>query len=350
MAAVRAELDHSEVYALTPAGDVKELASGSTPLDFAYCIHTEVGHHCTGAKVNGRMVSLKYEIQNGDVIKIITSLSQHPNQGWLSLVNTNRAKTRIRNWLNHAEQARFLERGREICDRELKKFTLSLKRLIKTGHVKIVMKHLGCNSLDDLLRKVGSGKIPFQTMADEFEPPEIKAERAKRQAEQEELESMEKLALKSQHRKRRGRSVIKVDGIDNMLIKISNCCMPMPGDAIGGFITAGRGVSIHKSDCANFLAADTSRYVEVEWVEEEQGVHKTKIQVVAHDRKGLIVSICNVINADDAEIMDMEAHASQATSQAKINMVLGVVDKKHLSAILGKIKQINGVVDARRHS
>ncbi len=345
---VKDELDHSEVYVLTPAGDVKELPIGSSPLDFAYAIHTEVGNHCIGAKIEGKIVPLKYQIKSGDVIEILTSKNQTPNGRWMSLVKTSRAKNRIRHWLKQEEQEEFLEKGREICERELRKNNLNLKKIIKTGHFKTLLKALSCNSLDDLMRHVGSGTLPIATIIDELEPPEVKEEKLK-QAELDRQKKLEK--TKKTIKKRNATSPFKVAGIDDMLVKVSNCCMPMPGDDVVGFITAGRGVTVHKSSCKNLLATDPHRHVDVEWNDWASGgqtTHKSKIQVIVHDRKGMLVSVCNVINGDDADILDVEAHTYQANSQAKIDLTLAVRDREHLSTILNQIRQMDGILEARR--
>lgn len=345
--AVKTELDHAEVYALTPNGDVKELPSGSTPLDFAYSIHTQVGNRCTGAKVNGRIVPLKHEIQNGDVIEIITSPSQHPNQGWLSLVKTSRAKNRIRHWLLQEDQERFLEIGREICERELKRHNLNLKRIIKSGEVREILKKLGCNSLEDLLRKTGSGKITIQTLGEILAAFEVKDERQKTQEEPSRIEQEPLLTTKIVKARKSSQSIVKIDGIDNVLVKISNCCLPMPGDAIGGFITAGRGVSVHKAECRNFLDSDPNRRVSVRWTTSSSN-HKAKIQILAQNSKGLLVQICNQVTAENADILDVEAHSSKASIEATIDLVVEVSDKEHLAIILQRLMNIRGVLKARR--
>ncbi len=346
LAAVKMELDHSEVYALTPNGDVKELPSGSTPLDFAYSIHTELGNRCTGAKINGRIVPLKYEIQNGDVVEVITSPGQHPNQGWLALVKTSRAKGRIRHWLMQEEQERHLAAGREICERELKKHNLSLKRIVKSGDVREILKKLGCNSLEDLLRKVGSGRVTIQALTDIFQSFEDKEEKGKAP---EEIRAIEQqvLPVKIAKPRKASQSIVKIDGIDNVLVKISNCCLPMPGDAIGGFITAGRGVSVHKTECRNLLASDPNRRVPVRWTE-DAGNHKAKIRVIAQNSKGLLVSICNQVTAENAEILDVEAHSSKTSIEATIDLVLEVADKEHLDVIVQRLMHVKGVLKARR--
>ena len=158
------ELYDPEVYALTPTGEVKEFPLGSCPIDFAYSIHTEVGDHCVGAKVNGRQVPLKYQLQTGDIVEIITSPTQIPRRGWLDLVKTSRARTRIRSWLRREEKEKALKLGREICEREIRKYDTSLKKIIKSGHIRLILKQLRCNSLDDLLAKVGSGAITVQNL------------------------------------------------------------------------------------------------------------------------------------------------------------------------------------------
>jgi len=345
--AVKMELDHAEVYALTPNGDVKELPAGSTPLDFAYSIHTQVGNRCTGAKINGRIVPLRYEIQNGDVVEVITSPSQHPNQGWLSLVKTSRAKSRIRHWLMQEEQERFLEAGREICERELKKQNLSLKRIAKSGDEREILKKLGCNSLENLLRKIGSGRITLQALAEAFKPfAELKEEKGKPPEEVVEIEQQSVPVKVVRHRKS-GQSIVEIDGIDNVLVKISNCCLPMPGDAIGGFITAGRGVSVHKAECRNLLEADPHRRVSVRWTKDAAG-HKAKVQVIAQNSKGLLVAICNQVTAENADILDVEAHSSKTSIEATIDLVLEVTDKEHLSVILQRLMHVRGVLKARR--
>ncbi len=344
---VREELDYSEVYALTPNGDVKELPIGSTPLDFAYFIHTEVGDHCIGAKIDGRIVPLKYTIQHGDVIEIITSKSQHPNQGWLGLVKTNRAKSRIRYWLKQEDYKRCLAAGREICERELRKHNLSIKRLIKTGHLKNILQQLHSNTLDDLLCKVGNGKISLLLLTSALQPPEIRAGKIS-PLELTQSEVQPKTLGKVSKNKKRSGGLVKIDGIDDMLVKISNCCMPMPGDDIAGFITSGRGVSVHKVGCRNLLVSDPDRRVAVQWVAEKSSTHKTQINVVTRDGKGVLVTLCNLVSGDDAEILDVEAHSSKKTGMARIRLVVSVQDKGHLRSILGKIQQMDGVLEAKR--
>jgi len=349
--AVKGELREVDIYALTPNGEVKELPNGSTPVDFAYAIHTEVGDHCAGAKVNGRIVPLKHELQSGDLVEIITAASQRPSRGWLALVKTSRARSRIRYWLKKEEQERALKVGREICERELRQRSLSLKKLTRSGHLKEVLKSFSCNSLDELLRRVGSGKVTVKAIATRMQPEELRpvdAPDAGRAVAEIEAEIIQKSKAVPRRKKSTSKdNAFVIDGVDNMLVKISKCCMPVPGDDVVGFITAGRGISVHKADCLNFLATDPERHIDVNWAEESSMGHQVQIQVVAQDQRGLIADLGSTISEVDANIISMEARTS-AENLAIVNLVMGVNNVGHLERLLSRLKQIPGVLEARR--
>ncbi|MFH1215256.1 MAG: bifunctional (p)ppGpp synthetase/guanosine-3',5'-bis(diphosphate) 3'-pyrophosphohydrolase [Pseudomonadota bacterium] len=342
--AFKSELDQGETYVLTPNGEVKELPEGSTPLDFAYAIHTQVGNRCTGAKINGRIVPLKTVLHTGDVVEILTSPHQEPSRGWLSLVKTSRAKSRIRQWLRQEEMEKTLKLGQEICERELRKHNLSLKKLIKTGHLKEILKRANSNAMEDLLRKVGSGKIRTDHILDLMLPTELKKQK------EEEISVAVETAVETQAPttpKPASGDAIVIDGIDDMLLKISQCCLPMPGDNIMGFITAGRGISVHKALCPNLLATDPERRIEVSWSSSARTQHRAHIQILAQDQKGLLVSICNAISNDDANILNVDAHTSK-DNIARLNIVLEVNNIEHLSTLLQHLRQLNQVIEAKR--
>jgi GTP pyrophosphokinase len=342
--AFKGELHHAETYVLTPNGEVKELPEGSTPLDFAYSIHTEVGNRCTGAKVNGRLVPLKTVLKNGDMVEILTSPHQQPSRGWLALVKTSRAKSRIRQWLRQEEMEKSLKLGQEICERELRKHNVSLKKLIKTGHLREILKKSNTNSLEELLRKVGSGRIRTDQIVELVLPPEELKEK-------EETEAAAALAVETAAPpppvKPASGDVIEIDGIDGMLIKISQCCLPMPGDEIMGFITVGRGISVHKANCPNLGATDPRRRIEVQWSTSARTQHRAQIQIVAQDQKGLLVTICNAITNDDANIVNVEAHTTK-DQLARLNIVLEVNNIDHLTTLLQHLRQLDQVIEARR--
>ncbi len=335
--AVKGELYETQVFVLTPNGEVKELPQGSTPLDFAYSIHTEVGNHCTGAKINGQIAPLKTHLKNGDLVEIITSPNQIPNRGWLKLVKTARARSRIRSWLNREEQERSLKVGREICERELRKHNINLKKFIKTGHLKEILKALSCNTLDDLMRKVGSGKVTVNAIVKLLQPEEYRKEEI----------VLPEPAARKRKKKSSADNVILVEGADDILTRISHCCMPVPGDDITGFITAGHGISIHKSSCPNLLANDNNRFIEVSWANEVKTSHRAKIQVIAHDQKGLLAALSNAISTDDANMLNLEASTSRG-GLAKFNIVLEISDLDQLMMLLQHLQQLDGIIEAKR--
>ena len=341
------ELYDPEVYALTPTGEVKEFPLGSCPIDFAYSIHTEVGDHCVSAKVNGRQVPLKYQLQTGDIVEIVTSPTQIPRRGWLDLVKTSRARTRIRSWLRREEKEKALKLGREICEKEIKKYDTSLKKIIKSGHIRLMLKQLHCNSLDELLVKVGSGAITVQNLIKGLQPAELRKESEPivNDLPPEELASR----MVSQHVSGDGKNIsgVTIDGIDGMLVKVSQCCRPLPGDPIVGFITMGRGVSVHKSNCHNLLSSDPKRWIEVSWSGIAEKNYKVGIHVSAENKRGIFSEISNSINLDNANIVDISAHTTPS-DQADVTISLEVENLNHLNILMQHLRQLPAVINVRR--
>ena len=343
---VRGELYTPEIYALTPGGEVKELPKGSCPIDFAYAVHTEVGDRCVGAKVNDRLVPLKYELQNGDIVEIVTSKTQHPRRGWLSLVRTSRARARIRSWLRREEKEQIVHLGREICERELKRYETTLKKMVKSGHIKLLLKELHCNSLDDLLAKVGSGVVTVHGLVKALQPPEFRDEKEHAQdSTPQELAAL--LVSQQKFGASGGDSVISIDGIDNMLVKISQCCHPVPGDAIIGFITTGRGISVHKATCENLLTTDPQRWIAVSWSGAQSSQHRVEILVTAENRRGIVATISAVINADDANILGIPTRITPA-GIVELQITLEVANLEHLQVLLQHLRQLDSVISVRR--
>ena len=343
---VRAELTTPEVYALTPGGEVKEFPQGSCPIDFAYAIHTEVGDHCVGAKVNERLVPLKYEIQNGDIVEIITSKTQRPRRGWLNLVKTSRARVRIRSWLRREEREHALHLGREICERELKRYETTLKKMVKSGHIKLLLKELRCNSLDDLLAKVGTGVVTVHVLVKALQPPEFREEKV-RANEPTPQELAAQMVSQQKFGGHGGDSGITIDGIDNMLVKISKCCHPVPGDAIIGFITTGHGIAVHKASCEQLLATDHRRWIAVSWSGAQSVQHRVEILVTAENRRGIIATISAAINADDANILGIPTRLTPAGT-VELQITLEIADLDHLQVLLQHLRQLESVISVRR--
>ena len=343
MDSVRGELFEPDVYALTPNGEVRELPRGSTPIDFAYSIHTAVGDSCIGAKVNGQLVQLKHELQNGDIVEIMTAKNQQPKRAWLQLVKTSRAKTRIRHWLRREEKERALHLGREICERELKKHDITLKKLIKSGHIRLLLTKLRCNSLEDMLAKVGSGKISLQQLLKALQPKEVREEEKRR---------LDELPVKTQ----RGESSriradakdgIDIEGIDDMLVKVSRCCKPVPGDEIVGFITTGSGISIHKADCANLQATDPERWLPVNWSSSSAVKHRAELFIRAENKRSILADISAVISTDNADVVEFNVRTTP-DNVALFDVVVKVTDLDHLRSLQQHLQQMPEVIDVRR--
>ncbi len=341
---VRGELYDPDIYALTPTGEVRELPRGSTPVDFAYAIHSAVGDTCTGAKVNGQLVQLKHELQNGDIVEILTAKNQHPKRAWLQMVKTSRARARIRQWLRREEKERSLQLGREICERELRRYDTSVKKLIRDGSIRKLLKTLRCNSLDDMLAKVGSGVITVHQLKRAMQPEEFKREDQKRREE----EILERSATAAQDRAANsGRDAIEIDGIDDMLVKVSQCCLPVPGDEIIGFITTGSGISIHKTDCPNLRTTDPHRWIEVSWSGRVNSLQRAELLLRATDKRNLLAEISALISSDDANIIQFQARTTPE-SIAEFKVMVEIRDLSHLQLIQKHLQQMPEMIEVRR--
>ena len=341
---VRGELYEPHVFVLTPSGEVRELPRGSSPIDFAYSIHTDVGDHCSGARVNGQLVPLKYNLEHGDIVEIITQKNKQPKRAWLQIVKTSRARARIRQWLRKEEREKALPLGREICERELRKHDTTLKKLIKSGHIRLMLKKLGCNSLDDMLVKIGTGAIKVHYLLQVLVPDELKEEETKRK-EQEELEkSLQQEALPKKASKQ---EAFDIDGVDGMLVRVSQCCKPVPGDEIVGFITTGRGVSIHKINCPNLKSSDPRRWMSVNWSVSIKSKHRSELLIRAENRKNILSDISSLISHDDADIISLNARTT-SNNLAELDVVIEVSDLNHLQTLQQHLRQLPEIIDVRR--
>lgn len=344
---VKGELFDPDVYVLTPGGEVKEFPAGSCPIDFAYSVHTEVGNKCTGAKVNGKLVPLKYQLQNGDQVEIITAPSQHPRRGWLDFVKTGRARARVRSWLRREENEKALKLGREICEREAKAYDTTLKRMVKSGQIRFLFKQLRCNSLDDMLIKVGNGTITVQSLVRALQPQEQPHEDEVQPVEQALEEHFSQHIPKSVPQEAGGRDGLKIAGVEGMLVKISQCCRPVPGDKIIGFITTGRGVTVHKTECANLQATDPHRWIDVSWAASSTSKYRAALQVYAENVKGIFSEVSAVFGSDDATIIEISARTT-VEDTAEFDIALEVKDLEQLQLLMQRLRQMKEVISVRR--
>jgi GTP pyrophosphokinase len=330
---VRIDLFADEVYVFTPQGDVIALPTGATPIDFAYAVHTEVGHHCAGAKVNGQLVPLRHRLANGDRVEIVTSPHQKPRQEWLDHVVTGRARSRIRHFLRaqQIEDSRAL--GRQIVERDLRRRGLHYDKLVKSGDLGRAARELKFKGLEDLLQAVAYGKLPTRQLI--------------RNLGAEDREETEPTLLQRVFRPRRDTSGVRVDGMDQVLVRFARCCSPLPGDPALGFITRGRGVTVHTRDCPKIFHLDPERRVPVTWEGQDGGSRRVKVRVVSEDRPGILAAVSKQISSEGVNIESGRIFQT-GEKRAVQTLELAVKDRKHLDSVIKHLSKIKGVLSVER--
>lgn len=329
--AVKGEVVPEVVYVFTPKGEIKELPMGSTPVDFAYSVHTQVGHRCIGAKVNGRIVPLRYQLRNGDTLEIITSPTHGPSRDWLKFVATQRAKSRIKQWIKAEERKQSIELGTKLLEGELRRHNLG-PSILKSEDMQAVIRAFSMQSFEDLLVSVGYGKVSAHQVVNKL-MPEKPAE-----------EIVPRIAKPSKEQKG-----ISIKGIDNVLYHTAECCFPIPGDNLVGFVTRGRGVTIHRGDCKNLerLAVDDARLVDVEWKPGGETTFPARLFVETVDKPGILANLSALISSVNVNISHLEASSTQ-DKKAHIVFVLEVKDRGQLTNLTQKIAQMEGVLRVKR--
>ena len=346
---LKLDLYPKDVYAFTPMGKVIQLPRGATPIDFAYAIHSQVGDNCTGAKVNGRIVPLRSEIKNGDVIEIITSPNSKPSPDWLNHVITSRARSRIRHWISEQQRTESIELGRKLFEKEVEKFKLSPKKLFndKDEELKKIANEYGLGRIDDLMASIGYGKTLPRNVIAKFLGPEKFAELDPEKKKDSTIQSSVKAVKKFIGM---GEDAIVVKGVDNLLLTRANCCNPLRGESIIGYISIGKGVVVHNRNCKNVnqLMVNKERIVEVEWAKEEaQTVQSVTLRAITENRTGMLAGITNAIADIKTSIRNASANVSK-DEQGLIEVTVEVFDKKHLDKVISAIKKVSGVMDVER--
>jgi len=341
MNVIKTDLDIGGIFIFTPKGDVKELKYGSTPLDFAYAVHTEVGDHCVGAKVNGKMVSLRHTLKSGDSIDILTSKTQTPSREWLKLVKTGRAKSKIKQFLIKEERDKNSLIGKEILDKALKVFTTSLKGLRKAGELDKLIKNFKLPDEEELYVRFGTGKITPKDLVSFFPSVDQAEDKIK------EIDSYHKQLSKAVIRKTRKDNAILVEGMDDVLVRLALCCNPIPGDPIQGYITTGRGITVHTTDCPRIDAGDFNRLVSVEWNPEFGFKHPVKIRVITHDKPGILSSISKAINSYGINIRSALAKSLPDTKGSFI-FEIEVKDYSELLGVISAVEALEEVISVIR--
>jgi GTP diphosphokinase / guanosine-3',5'-bis(diphosphate) 3'-diphosphatase len=330
--AVKGEVIPEVIYVFTPKGQIKEMPVGSTPVDFAYSIHTEVGSKCVGAKVNGRIVTLKHALKNGDTLEILTSPSQKPSRDWLKFVVTQRAKSKIRQWVKAEERKQSIELGVKLLEQELRRHDLG-PSMLKSEEMQKAMKSFNVPSLEDLYADIGHGKLSAHQIVNKLMPEKPAVE-----------EAPAPVMIKPKEHKG-----ITIKGVDNVLYHTARCCFPIPGDGLIGFVTRGRGVTIHRRDCPNVenLSLDNARLVDVQWKPEGETTTPVRLLVETVDRPGILANLSALISSVNVNISSLKA-VSTEDKKGHITLVLAVKDKAQLGSLIHKIAQIEGVLKVAR--
>ncbi len=345
---LKIDLFADAVFVFSPKGDVLELPAGSVPLDFAYRIHTDVGHRCIGAKVNGRIVPLDYVLKNGDIVEILTSKNSAPKRDWLNIVKTSQSRTKIKQWFKKESREENILKGRELLEREARKQGLEAE-FLKPEKLLEIGKKLTFFSLDELFAAIGDGVITANSILSKIKLEEAKTE--KRGLLAEEVQTL-KNEIKPSAGWGKPTQGIRVKGVDNLLVRLSHCCNPVPGDPILGYVTRGRGISIHRSDCRNIIAymqCERERLVDVAWDEEFTDPFQVKLEVNGLDRSGFLSDVMAVL-------VDMKISANWVTARGKkdggavIDLVLEMKGLEQLEHIMNRIKRIKDVYDVKRVS
>ena len=346
--ALKLDVFSGEVFVFTPKGDVVKLPIGSVPLDFAYRVHTDVGHRCVGAKVNGKIVPLDYTLQNGDIVDIITSKTGKPSLDWLNIVGSSESKNKIRNWFKRENKEENIEKGIEALEREAKRLNYNWKELCCDNRIQQVVKQLKSNTENELYAACGYGGIPVSTVLlrlVELYKKSKEHEDARKTTEQ----IIEKLKVQGAKKAKNGTGVL-VKGEPGVMVRMAKCCNPVPGDDIIGYITRGRGVSVHRSDCTSLghTPEDLERMIEVSWDEASSESFHVGIDIQAYDRSGILMEVMAVLSELKITITNMNAKVLENTKNVMINIVVEIRDISQLDFVMTKLRRIREVYTVQR--
>jgi guanosine-3',5'-bis(diphosphate) 3'-pyrophosphohydrolase len=344
LSSLRIDLYPDEVYIFSPKGAVFAFPRGATPVDFAYRIHTDVGHHTTGARVNGRLVPLKTPLENGDIVEILTAPTAQPSRDWLSFVLTSRARNKIRAFIHTAEKEKSVEIGRRLLDRELKKWKKSLSKLLDAKGFDAVLGDFGVAKVDDLIADVGFGKVPPRAVVAKVVPEASADAQAPQPSKVAALSNAVRRVLPFG-----GAPGIRVKGENDLLATLAKCCQPVPGEDIVGYVTRGRGVSVHSVSCSNVrnLLFDPSREIKVEWESVKDQSVTVDLEIRTEDRQGMLARITQLLSAANSNIRSIEARA-KGDGTATIEASVTTQDRRHLERLLVGLRSLPGVTGVRR--
>ncbi len=342
---LKTELFEDEVYVFTPKGDIKVLPKGATPIDFAYSIHAEVGHKMTGCKINSKMMPIITKLKNGDIVSIITSdVAKGPSRDWLKFIKSSGAKTKIQQWFKKEQREENIIKGKELIEKEIKRIGMNHTDLFKTEYVNAMLNRYKYNGIDDMYAAVGFGAISQAKIV-----ARMLEEYRKEHKEEDIEEKLQELSKEKKYNNKDSKTGIIVKGIDNCLIKLSKCCNPVPGDNIIGYITKGRGVSIHTTDCINIkeLIQEEDRIVDVEWAGQEKSVYTVDIEIFANDRNGVLADTIKVINDTKTRLIAVNAKTNKERI-AVIEMTVEVSNLDDLNKTIKALRKVDSVYEVKR--
>ena len=344
MKTLKTELFEDEVYVFTPKGDIKVLPVGSTPIDFAYNIHAEIGHKMTGCKINSKMMPIITKLENGDIVEIITSeTSKGPSRDWLKFVKSTSARTKIQQWFKKAEKEQNIEKGKNSLEKKKKKIGMKTQDLLKPEWITIVLNRYNYNSIEDMYASIGFGAIAVGKIISRF------LEEYKKEHKEENIEDKIKKLSENKSNVKKSSTGIIVKGIDNCLVKLSKCCNPLPGDEIIGYVTRGRGVTVHRTDCKNIndLLEDQNRIIDVEWYNEAKASYSVDIEIYANDRSGLLADIIEKIGLTKAKLMAVNSKANK-DKIALTEITVEVENTEELNNVIKNVRKVDSVYEVKR--
>ena len=335
MSNLKMALFPDEVYVFTPKGDVKAFPKGATPIDFAYSIHTDIGNQCIGAKVNRSIVPLKYMFQNGDTVEIITQAGHHPSKDWLKYAVTTRAISKIKNWVKAEERKKSVTLGKDLLEKEFKKHHLKFSQVVKSEEIRKIFAEYSVNTIDDLMASVGYGKVSAKRVVNQFLP-------------EEELKPDEDRIIKEKKKHVSSSVGISLTGIEDIMVRFGKCCNPIPGDEILGYISRGRGITVHTAHCSSAGKMDPERIVDVQWNIKEKQTYPVNMRVYCRDKKGLLAEVSTVISSLDINISHAEVETKPADMQAILSFKLDVNDLQQFNQVLLAIRKLKSVISVER--
>jgi GTP pyrophosphokinase len=345
METLKLDLFTDEVYVFTPKGDVINLPSGSTPIDFAYRVHTAIGNSCIGAKVDGRIVPLDYKLKNGNIVEILTSPNGSPSRDWLKIVKSSQARNKIRQWFKRELKEQNIDKGKELLEKELKKRGYKVPEALKDEWLKNIATKISLNSVDDLYAGLGYGNITLSQVMSKFREYYKEYFKIEDDNLTSEIKIKEKAANKPKENVDQG---VIVKGVDNIKVRFAKCCNPVPGDEIVGYITRGRGLSVHRKDCPNVnIIGEPDRFMEVSWNTNKRAEYQAEIQIKGVDRPGLLAAITQKITDVGLSLVSLSARTNKE-KLAVMNIVLEIKDIEQLKDLMNKIRKIQGVIDVYR--